>query len=435
MPIQVLMPALSPTMEEGTLAKWHVKEGDNVSSGDILAEIETDKATMEVEAVDEGVVGKIIVSEGTEGVKVNETIAVILEDGEDAGDISAAAAPAAAPAPTAAPAPVAPASTPSAPQTPVAPAANGHTQANDGSRVFASPLAKRMAMLAGLDLSTIQGSGPKGRIVKRDIEAASKGGTQSVAVIEPTARAAPPARAMDVHGLFEDGSYEAVPHTSMRKTVARRLSEAKQTIPHFYLTIECEIDQLLALRKELNAKSPEGDQAYKISVNDFIIRAASLALRRVPEANASWTDDAMLMHSHVDMAVAVAVDGGLITPIIREAENKGLSTIAREMKDLAGRAHDRKLLPHEYQGGTFSISNLGMFGIKEFSAVVNPPHGGILAIGAGEERPVVRDGAIAVATMMSVTMSCDHRVIDGAIGARFLDAFKGFIQDPLTMML
>jgi pyruvate dehydrogenase E2 component (dihydrolipoamide acetyltransferase) len=417
------MPALSPTMEEGTLAKWLVKEGDTISAGDIIAEIETDKATMEVESVDEGIMGELLVAEGTEGVPVNATIGVILEEGEsDTGEVPQAApadATPVAPAPVVqAPAPIAPTAAP----TVAAPAPTG-------TRVLASPLARRMAEQAGLELSALQGTGPNGRIVKRDIEAAGS------APVEAQSAQIVPLKPTQVPAPMPSGDYTEVPHDAMRKIVAKRLTESKQTVPHFYLTIDCEIDKVLALRRELNAKSPEGDQSFKISVNDFIIRASALALKRVPDANASWTDTATLKHNHADIAVAVAIEGGLITPIIRHAENKGLSSIANEMKDLAGRARDRKLMPEEYQGGTFSISNLGMYGIKEFSAVINPPHGAILAIGTGEERPVVRDGALAVATMMSVTLSCDHRVVDGAIGATFLNAFKGFLEDPLTMML
>jgi len=425
MSIPVLMPALSPTMEEGTLAKWHVKEGDAISAGDIIAEIETDKATMEVESIDDGTMGQILVAEGTEGVKVNATIGIIFEDGETEADASVAPAPAAAPIVT--PEPVQAAA-------PVAPAPALAQAPQNGSRVFASPLAKRLAEQGGLDLSSIQGTGPHGRIVKRDIEnaggAAAPAGSVTVQPTEIT-----PVAPIQVPAPIISGEYIEVPHDKMRKIVAERLTLSKQTVPHFYLPIECEIDKLLALRRELNGKSPEGGDGFKISVNDFIIRASALALKKVPDANASWTDTAILKYLHADVAVAVAVEGGLITPIIRQAEFKGLSTIANEMKDLATRARDRKLMPEEYQGGSFSISNLGMYGIKEFSAVINPPHGSILAIGAGEERPVVRDGALAVATMMSVTLSCDHRVIDGAIGATFLAAFKGFIEDPLTMML
>jgi len=438
MPISITMPALSPTMEEGTLAKWLVKEGEAVSSGDVIAEIETDKATMEVEAIDEGTVGKLLVAEGTEGVKVNTVIAVLLEDGEDASaadgaasapapDDSPAAKPQAeeakptpAPAPQAAPAAEAPKPVPAA----AAP------QAASGDRVIASPLARRMAAQAGLDLATMTGSGPNGRIVIADIEAALSGGaapqTAATAPQAPAAQAAP-----TQPGAAE---YTEVPNTNMRKVIARRLAESKQTVPHFYLTIECEIDNLLAMRKDLNERGAE-DGAFKLSVNDFVIRAAALALKKVPAANASWTDAATLRYHSADISVAVAVENGLITPVVRNADAKGLAEISIEMKDLAGRAHEGKLMPEEYQGGTFSISNLGMFGIKEFAAVINPPQGAILAVGAGEQRPVVKDGALSVATMMSCTLSCDHRVVDGAIGAELLKAFKGFVEDPVTMLL
>ena len=441
MPIQVLMPALSPTMTEGKLARWLKKEGDTVKSGQVLAEIETDKATMEVEAVDEGKLGKILVAEGTDGVKVNTPIAVILEEGEDAGAITSAATPkapipaAAAPAPTApAPAPTAAAPRPSAP-----PAA-----AHDGARVLASPLAKRMAQQAGIDLSGLKGSGPGGRIVKADIDAALAGGPLSRPAPAAPAQAAPapvvapaakpaPAPALAVAG---GTPHKLVPHTTMRKVIARRLTEAKQTIPHFYLTIDCEIDALLKLRADLNAKAPEkGEGAYKLSVNDFVIRAAALGLKKVPAANASWSDDGVLMYQQADISIAVAIPGGLITPIVRQAEGKGLAAISNEMRTLAGKARDGKLQPEEYQGGTFSISNLGMYGIKQFEAVINPPQGCILAVGAGEQRPVVKNGALAIATVMSCTLSVDHRVVDGAIGAEFLAALKKLIEDPITMLL
>lgn len=429
MPVEILMPALSPTMEEGTLAKWMVKEGDTVASGDVIAEIETDKATMEVEAVDEGQVGKILIAEGTEGVKVNTPIAVILEEGEDASAIKAAA-PVAVVAASEATAEVpkiavaSPASTAAAPT----------MQAASGDRIMASPLAKRMAGLMNVNLSGLAGSGPGGRIVKRDVEAAA--GKPTAKVI-PLPGAGVPAQvpAAPDFSAYDPARYEQVPVDGMRKTVARRLTESKSTVPHFYLTIDCQIDNLLAARKDLNAKSPMGDVTYKVSVNDFIILASALALKKVPKANASWAGDSILLHSHADISVAVAVDGGLITPVIREAETKGLAEIANEMKDLAERARDRKLMPEEYQGGTFSISNLGMFGVREFSAVINPPQGAILAVGAGEQRPVVKDGVLGVATIMSVTLSCDHRVVDGALGAELLSVFKGYIEDPVTMLL
>ncbi|TNE59105.1 MAG: pyruvate dehydrogenase complex dihydrolipoamide acetyltransferase [Alphaproteobacteria bacterium] len=434
MSIPILMPALSPTMEEGTLAKWLVKEGDSISPGDVIAEIETDKATMEVEAVDEGTMGPILVAEGTEGVAVNTPIGTILSEGEEASAPVSAAAPAPSPAATPAPQPAAP--TAPTPQAPAA-APVAAPVSSQGARILASPLARRMAEQQGLDLKSIAGSGPHGRIVKRDVEgmAAPAAAPSAPAATQTSSQEIAPARPQAIAQVMPQGDYDEIPLDNMRKIVAKRLTESKQTVPHFYLSIDCEIDKVLALRRELNAKSPEGDKGFKISVNDFIIRASALALKRVPEANSSWTDTAILRHHHADIAVAVAIEGGLITPIVRQAENKGLSTIANEMKDLATRARDRKLKPEEFQGGTFSISNLGMFGIKEFSAVINPPHGAILAIGAGEERPVVKDGALAVATMMTVTLSCDHRVVDGAIGAQFLAAFKGFIEDPLTMML
>ena len=437
MPISITMPALSPTMEEGNLAKWLVKEGDSVSSGDVIAEIETDKATMEVEAVDEGVVAKILVPEGTEGVKVNAPIAILAEEGEDA---SAAAS--AAPAPSAAePAPAAPAPQEAAPQpsaaapAPTPPAAQAPAAAPAGNRIFSSPLARRIAAEAGIDLSSVNGTGPHGRIIKRDVDAAIAGGGKAA----PAAAAPAPAAPSDEQTLklFEDGSYELVPHDNMRKTIAKRLVESKQTVPHFYLTVDCELDALLSLRKQLNESAPVRDDkpAFKLSVNDFVIKAMALALRDVPDANASWTESNMVLHKHSDVGVAVAIPGGLITPIVRQAEIKPLSTISNEMKDLATRARDRKLMPQEYQGGTTAVSNLGMFGIKEFSAVINPPHATILAVGAGEQRPVVKDGTVSVATVMSVTLSTDHRAVDGALGAQLLDAFKGYIENPFAMLV
>ena len=437
MPIPILMPALSPTMEEGTLTKWFVKEGDAVSAGDVIAEIETDKATMEVEAVDEGVLGKILVGEGAEGIKVNAPIAVILEEGEDANaiDTGALAAPAAAtpaepsgtPAPSSGPANPAPAATP----TPPAPV-------NGGERVFASPLARRLAAEKGLDLAAVRGSGPRGRIVKADVLGAPAGAAapapqQAAAGPAPSAAAEMPTPS----GLetLNAARVEEVKLTGMRKTIAARLTAAKRDIPHYYLTVDCEIDRLLAMRKELNAKSPDGEGAFKISVNDFIVRAAGLALQKVPEVNSSWAGDKILRHRHSDIGVAVAIDGGLITPIIFAAETKGLAQIAGEAKDLAARAREKKLKPQDYEGGSFSISNLGMFGIREFTAVINPPHAAILAVGAGEARPVAKDGALQVATVMSMTLSCDHRVIDGAVGATFLGHLKTYLEDPVTMLL
>ncbi len=444
MPINITMPALSPTMEEGNLAKWLVKEGDKVSPGDVIAEIETDKATMEVEAVDEGTVAKIVVAAGTQGVKVNSLIAVLAGEGEDAS--AAAAAPAAAPAKAEA----APAKAEAAPaQAAAAPAAAGPAPVSaSGERIFASPLARRLASQNGLDLKAIAGSGPHGRIVQRDIEAALKSGTGKAAPAAAAAPAEAPKAAAaaapagpskeQVLKLFAEGSYELVPHDGMRKTIAKRLTESKQTIPHFYVSLDCELDALLALRTQLNdaaPKSKDGKPAYKLSVNDMVIKAMALALRDVPDANVSWTDDAMVKHKHADVGVAVSIPGGLITPIIRSAEQKALSTISNEMKDLGQRAKDRKLKPEEYQGGTTAVSNMGMMGVKSFSAVVNPPHATILAVGAGEQRPVVRNGALAVATVMTVTLSTDHRCVDGALGAELLGAFKGYIENPMSMLV
>jgi len=426
--ITITMPALSPTMEEGKLAKWFVKEGDTVSAGDIIAEIETDKATMEYESIDDGIVGKLLVSEGQEGIKINAPIAVFLEAGEDKAALAnfkPAAAPvgAVAKAMPTAPVTVKPAAMPVAPQQPAAPGTKS------SARIIASPLARRLAAQKGLDLARIAGSGPHGRIIKRDLE-----GAQPMAAAAPVA-AVVAKPAVNELALFAEGSYEIVPHTPMRKTIARRLTQSKSTIPHFYLTIDCDLDALLEMREKLNGRAPKGDDGYKLSVNDFIIRASALALKRVPEAHASWTDAGLLRHKHADIGVAVSIDGGLITPIIRHADGKGLAEISNVMRDLAERARARKLKPSEYEGGTFSISNLGMFGIREFSAVINPPHSMILAVGAGEQRPVVRNGALAIATQMSCTLSCDHRVVDGVLGAKFLNVFKGFIENPLTMLL
>ncbi len=422
MPIEILMPALSPTMSEGTLARWLKNEGDEVKSGDVIAEIETDKATMEFEAVDEGRIGKILVPGGTAGVKVNQPIALLLEEGEDAASISTPS-PARGvgggreggmPAP-AAPAPVAQASTPAPP-----PQSRGRED-----RVFASPLARRIAGDAGLDLKAVTGSGPHGRIVKADVEAALKGGVPKAApAAAPAAKPAP-----QVSGF--EPPYEELPNSSMRKVIARRLTEAKQTVPHFYLTIDCAIDALLKLRAEANARS----DSYKLSVNDFVIKAVSIALRKVPAANASWSEEFIKRYTEVDVSVAVATPNGLITPIVKGADKKTLSQISNEMKGLAAKAKDGKLMPEEYQGGGFTISNLGMFGIREFAAIINPPQGCILAVGAGEQRPVVKDGALAVATMMTCTLSVDHRVVDGAVGAEFLAAFKTLIEDPLSMLV
>ena len=425
MPTEVLMPALSPTMEEGTLAKWLVKEGDTVSSGDLIAEIETDKATMEFEAVDEGVIGKILVAEGTEGVKVNTPIAVMLEDGESADDIGEASAP----APTAA-APAAEASAPAAAAAP-APAAPA---ASDGSRVFASPLARRIAADKGLDLSIIKGSGPRGRIVKADVEnATTQPAAAAPAATAPAAAAPEGMSSSAVEKMYESREYEAIPLNGMRKTIAARLTEAKQTIPHFYLRRDIQLDTLMKFRSQLN-KQLEA-RGIKLSVNDFIIKACALALQQVPDANAVWAGDKVLKLTPSDVAVAVAIEGGLFTPVLKDAEMKSLSALSAEMKDLAGRARDRKLAPHEYQGGTFAISNLGMFGIDNFDAVINPPHGAILAVGAGVKKPVVgADGELAVAIVMSVTLSVDHRVIDGAMGAELLTAIKDNLENPMMML-
>ncbi|WP_126982421.1 pyruvate dehydrogenase complex dihydrolipoamide acetyltransferase [Brucella melitensis] len=447
MPINITMPALSPTMEEGNLSKWLVKEGDKVAPGDVIAEIETDKATMEVEAVDEGTVAKIVVPAGTEGVKVNALIAVLAEEGEDvaAAAKGAGAAPKAeapkeepkpaeakkeAAAPAAAPAPA------RSEQPAVAPAVN------KGERVFASPLARRIAKDAGVDISAVKGSGPHGHVIQRDVEAAlASGGAKAVSEQAESAAAPKPMSDDAILKLFEDGSYEVVPHDGMRKTIARRLVESKQTVPHFYLTIDCELDALLALRSQINAAAPmlkteKGEvPAYKLSVNDMVIKATALALRDVPEANVSWTEGGMIKHKCSDVGVAVSIPGGLITPIVRHAESKTLSVISNEMKDMARRARDRKLKPEEYQGGSTSVSNLGMFGVKDFAAIINPPHATIFAIGAGEERAVVKKGEIKVATVMSVTLSTDHRAVDGALAAELAQAFKRHIENPMGMLV
>ena len=446
MPINITMPALSPTMEEGKLAKWLVKEGDNVTSGDLIAEIETDKATMEVEAVDEGTVGKLLVAEGTDAVKVNEVIAVLLEEGEDASAISAApapAAPASAEPPTAVPAspePAAPAA--AAP----APAAAPPAAAPSGSRVFASPLARRIAGQEGIDITSVSGSGPHGRIVKRDVEAAISSGVPAAAAAPaaqpqaeaPAPKAAQPMADDAILKMFKEGSYEVVPHDGMRRIIAERLTEAKQTIPHFYLSVDVELDTLLALRADVNGMAPkdrDGKPAYKVSVNDFVIKAIGVALQQVPDANATWTEAGMLKHTVSDVGVAVAIPGGLLTPVVRNVESKGLSKISNEMKDFAARARDRKLMPEEYQGGTTAVSNLGMFGIKDFSAVINPPHATILAVGAGEKRPVIAGDAVQIKTMMTITLSTDHRVVDGALGAQFLTAIKNNLETPSMMLV
>ncbi len=452
MPINITMPALSPTMEEGKLSKWLVKVGDKVKSGDILAEIETDKATMEVESVDEGTIARLLVEAGTEGVKVNAIIAVIAGDGEDVAAVSKA--PSSGPSDHLLPAgekkeSAAPAVTPS----PLggeggakAPGEGASSVANvsSGSRTFSSPLARRLAKDAGIDISAIAGTGPHGRVVKADVEkTVATGGAKPVpaAAAQATAPApvAMPKGASEEAVLknFAEGSYDLVPHDGMRKTIARRLQESKQTIPHFYVTVDCELDALLALRTQINASAPtvDGKPAFKVSVNDMVIKALALALRDVPDANVSWTDTNMVKHHHADVGVAVSIPGGLITPIIRSAELKTLSAISNEMKDLGARARSRKLKPEEYQGGTTAVSNMGMMGVKNFSAVVNPPHATILAVGAGEERVVVKNGAMAIATVMSVTLSTDHRCVDGALGAELLGAFKRYIEAPLGMLV
>ena len=428
MAIEILMPALSPTMEEGTLAKWLVKEGDTVQSGDLLAEIETDKATMEFEAVDEGVIGKILIAEGTEGVKVNTAIAIIGEEGEDMSAAPEAAAPVAATAPA-----EAEVATPAATPAPAAPAAK------DGSRLFATPLARRIAADKGLDLATITGSGPHGRIIKADVENATAQPAAATASA-PAASADAPAAAMatgpstaQVTSMYEGRQFEEIKLDGMRKIIAARLTEAKQTVPHFYLRRDIQLDALLKFRGQLN-KTLEA-RGVKLSVNDFIIKACALALQEVPEANAVWAGDRVLQMTASDVAVAVAIEGGLFTPVLQDAEMKSLSALSVQMKDFASRARDRKLAPQEYQGGSFAISNLGMFGIDNFDAIINPPHSGILAVGAGAEKPIVgADGELAVATVMSVTLSVDHRVIDGAMAANLLNAIKANLENPMGML-
>jgi pyruvate dehydrogenase E2 component (dihydrolipoamide acetyltransferase) len=432
MSINILMPALSPTMTEGKLAKWHVKEGDSVKSGQVVCEIETDKATMEVEAVDEGKVGRLVVAEGTEGVKVNAVIAVLLEEGEtevpkDAAAPAAAppaAKPAAAAAPAAAPAPAAPKPASAAAPAPQPAAASG------GARIFASPLAKRIAADKGLDLSRIKGSGPNGRIVKADVESAKPGAPAAAPAAAPAPRAAPPAGAQPV---FVAPGDTRVPHTSIRKVIARRMLESKQTVPHFYLTVDLEIDALLAARQAINVVAEK--RGSKVSVNDMMIKACAKALRDHPECNASWTEDEMIQYGAVDISVAVATDRGLITPIVRSADMKGLAQIATEMKDLAARAKTGKLKLEEFQGGGFTISNLGMFGIQNFSAIINPPQAMILAVGVGEERAVVRKGQMVVRNMMSCTLAVDHRVVDGAMGAQFLQTLRAYVEQPASMLV
>ena len=454
MPINILMPALSPTMEKGNLSKWLKKEGDAIKSGDVIAEIETDKATMEVEAVDEGILAKITVAEGTADVPVNQVIGVIAGEGEDAKAVGAAgAAPAkAATAPDAATSPATTSSSAksaepakgfmTASAAPPAEAPQQPAAAANGARIFASPLAKRLAREAGIDLSAIKGSGPRGRVVEKDVKGAIGSGTAPAAPAAAPAQARPPLPSgpsdETVKKLFPAGSFEEIPHDNMRKTIARRLTEAKTTIPHFYLSIDVDLDPLLALREQINAAAPrdkDGKPAYKVSVNDMVIKAYALALMAVPDANVSWTDGAMLRHSRADVGVAVSIPGGLITPVVRDAGAKSLSAISNEMKDLAARAKTRRLKPEEYQGGTGAVSNLGMFGITTFSAVINPPHATILAVGAGIQKPVARDGAVTVVTVMSLTLSTDHRAVDGALGAALIQAIKGYIEKPIGMLV
>ena len=453
MPINILMPALSPTMEKGNLAKWLKKEGDKVKSGDVIAEIETDKATMEVEAVDEGTIAKILVPEGTQDVAVNDVIAVLAGEGEDVKAAGASAGAKAAPAPTKAeaappkPASSAPAAAPTPSATPVlqsaAPApqaASAAPQVNGHGRTFSSPLARRLAKEAGIDIARIAGTGPHGRVIARDVAEAKTGkGLQAPAAAPgATPALAPSMSDKQILALFEPGSYEIVPHDGMRRTIAQRLTAAVQTIPTFYLTIDCEIGRLLAAREEINAAAPKDKEKkplYKLSVNDFVIKAMAVALQKIPDCNVSWTEGGMVKHKHSDIGVAVAMPGGLITPIIRKAETKTLSAISNEMKDFAARARARKLKPEEYQGGTTAVSNLGMYGINHFTAVINPPHATILAVGTSDERPVVRSGKIEIAQMMSVTLSCDHRAIDGALGAELIGAFKTLIENPVMMMV
>jgi pyruvate dehydrogenase E2 component (dihydrolipoamide acetyltransferase) len=447
MPINILMPALSPTMEKGNLAKWLKKEGDKVKSGDVIAEIETDKATMEVEAVDEGTIAKILVPEGTQDVPVNDVIAVLAGDGEDVKAAGAGAAKPApkpaetpAPKPTAAPTPPPAAAAPKPAPAAAPQAASPAPQVNGHGRIFSSPLARRLAKEAGIEISRIVGSGPHGRIIAHDVEQAKSGkGLKAPAATPAGAPALAPSMSdQQIRSLFEEGSYEVVPHDGMRRTIAQRLTASVQSVPHFYLTIDCDIGKLLAAREDINKQAPtdkDKKPLYKLSVNDFVIKALAVALQRIPNCNVSWTEGGMLKHKHSDVGVAVAMPGGLITPIIRKAETKSLSAISCEMKDFAARARARKLKPEEYQGGTTAVSNLGMYGINHFTAVINPPHATILAVGTSEERPVVRSGKIEIAHMMSVTLSCDHRAIDGALGAELIGAFKTLIENPVMMMV
>jgi pyruvate dehydrogenase E2 component (dihydrolipoamide acetyltransferase) len=440
MPYNILMPALSPTMEKGNLARWLKKEGDKIKSGDVLAEIETDKATMEVEAADEGVLAKILVPEGTADVPVNDVIGVIAGEGEDAKIVSARG--------LAQPSSGGDAGAPLQPQdslpdqsnapAPLVPPRQALQDKQNGERLFASPLARRLSKESGLALTSIHGSGPHGRIIERDIKSAlARAPAAGVQEVRPPAGPVPAAPGRAARQDFVPGSYEEIPHDSMRQTIARRLVEAARTIPHFYLAADCNLDALLALREAMNAAAPrnrEGAPVYKISVNDFVIKALALALIRVPDANVTWTDEAMLKHRRADVGVAVAIPGGLITPIVRAAETKTLSAISNESKDLAARARARKLMPEEYQGGSTCVSNLGMHGIKSFSAIINPPQSTILAVGAAGQQAIVKAGAPAVATIMSVTLSCDHRAVDGVVGAKLLAAVKNLLENPAGML-
>jgi len=446
MPINILMPALSPTMEKGNLAKWLKKEGDKVKPGDVIAEIETDKATMEYEAVDEGTLARILVPEGSADIPVNQLIAVLATEGEDVKSAASAAGKVAAPAaqaPQSAPPPAAqPAAPPraAAPANAPGPAASPATAPGpDGrTRVFASPLARRLARDAGMDIARVTGTGPHGRIVARDVEQAKQGGGLRAPAAGGEALPIQAPSDDKIRALFEPGSYDVVPHDNIRKIIARRLVEAKLTIPHFYLTLTCNIDRLLAAREDINLVAPkdaDGKPAWKVSVNDFCIKALALALMKVPDANVTWTEGGMLHHKHADVGVAVAIPGGLITPVVRHAETKKITDISIEMKDLAARARVRRLKPEEYQGGSTSISNLGMYGIQEFAAVINPPHATILAVGVGEQRPVARNGKVEIATQMTVTLSTDHRAVDGALGAEFLGTFKNFIENPIGLVV
>ena len=450
MPTNILMPALSPTMEKGNLAKWLKKEGDKIKSGDVIAEIETDKATMEYEAVDEGTLAKIVVPEGAQDVAVNSVIAVLAGEGEDLKTAAAGAAKSLPPKPNVAAEPAQSAPAPAKPQVAVptslaklasqAPMPSAAQRAA-GNRIFSSPLARRLAKETGIDLSRVQGSGPHGRVIARDIDAAKSGkGLRAAGATPATVPSLPAATPSDaqIRALYEEGSYGFVPHDQMRKIIAQRLTLSKQTIPHFYLTLDCDIGKLLAARSEMNAAAPKGENgkpAYKISVNDFVIKALALALQRVPMANVTWTEAGLIKHNHSDVGVAVAIEGGLMTPVVRRAEAKSLSTISNEMLDYVARARTRHLKPQEYQGGSTAISNLGMYGIKDFAAVINPPHATILAVGAGEERAVVRNGQLAVANIMTVTLSTDHRAVDGALGAELLGAFKALIENPVMMLV